>query len=132
MENINGKLIVKVFENGLPIVDEIPFCGNINDSIMSFMESRKETDNTVIGIYNETENILDVLKGDDEYGVIAVFTQFIHEYPGDIADTHLYASVRSNYAHTLLSLINYEHRFMKKYLKRDKSLGLIKKSRYNY
>ena len=99
---------------------------------MSFLESRKETDNTIIGIYNEQENILDVLRGEDEYAIIAAFTRFIKEYPSDIADTHLYASVRSNYAHTLLSLINYEHRFMKKYLKRDKSLGLIKKSRYNY
>lgn len=125
-------LTIEVFENGLPLTSEIPFVKTTNDSIMSFLESRKETDNTIIGIYNEQENILDVLKGDDEYGVIAGFTQFIHEYPGDIADTHLYASVRSNYAHTLLSLINYEHRFMKKYLKRDKSLGLIKKSRYNY
>lgn len=129
MENEKTKFIVNVFENGLPIREDIPFKETINNSIITFIESRKETENTIVALYNEHENILDILRGEDEFGVMSALAKFIKEYPSDIADTYLYAVVSSNYAATLLSFVNLEYKVMKKCLKKDKSLGLIKKSK---
>lgn len=119
-----GKDYIEVFINGVPVDDKIKL-DSINDNIINYLEEKKKENNSIVALYNEKEQVLDVLKGMDEFSTIHGLSILIKEYPSDLMDTHLFGIVDSSYASIALSVINLEYKLFK--LKKDKTIGLIKK-----
>lgn len=123
-----GNLIVKTYINGeqkeFIMIDK----DDRTKSIVGHLENIKNVNTTIAALYNDQENILDVVKGTDEFSTTLLLSELIRVYPYDLFDASLYAIVNTTYAKNIIGFINTEFKLAKKFSKKEKHISLIKKA----
>lgn len=103
---------------------------SVSKELILYLETIKEPNISLASLYNTKTQILDIIKGEDEINTVYMLVSLIKTYPYDLYDVSLYAVVDSAYARNTIGFINKELKFMKLLGKKEKHVGLIKKTIY--